>query len=72
MFIDDRAELYGEETLRRFQDLKNGVGVEETFAEYSIEQAIIVADWPLVGYLELLGWSYRYEDEFFVVMTAAT
>lgn len=68
VFIDDRAELFGAEGIERFQDLTVGVGVEETFAEYGIHQAIATADWPLVGYLELLGWDYRYQDEFFVVM----
>jgi hypothetical protein len=68
VFIDDRAELYGEAGFRRFQDLKSGVGVEESFAELGISQAIMNVDWPLVGYLELLGWQYDYQDEFFVVM----
>lgn len=68
VYIDDRAELFGVEGIGQFQDLKVGVGVEEVFAEYGIHQAIVTADWPLVGYLELLGWDYRYKDEFFVVM----
>jgi len=69
VFIDDRAELYGQEGLQRFHDVKSGVGVEETFAELGITQVLITEDWPLVGYLELLGWEYRYRDENFVVMT---
>ncbi|MCP4965141.1 MAG: hypothetical protein GY926_07885 [bacterium] len=69
VFIDDRAELYGEAGFQRFQDLKSGIGVHETFAELDIQQAIINVEWPLVGHLELLGWQYGYEDEFFVVMS---
>lgn len=69
VFIDDRAELYGESGFKRFQDLKAGVGVEESFTALGIEQAIVNADWPLVGYLELLGWQHDYQDEFFVVMS---
>ncbi len=68
VFIDDRAELYGETGFRRFQDLKAGVGIEKAFTALGIEQALVNADWPIVGYLELLGWEYRYQDEFFVVM----
>ena len=68
VFIDDRAELYGYEGISQFHDVRSGVGVEEVFAEYGIRQAIMSADWPLIEYLELLGWEYRYEDEFFTVM----
>lgn len=68
VFIDDRAELYGEEGFRRFHDVKAGIGVEETFTEWNIDQAIVATDWPIVGYLELLGWEYRYRDDYVVVM----
>ena len=68
VFIDDRAELYGEEGFRRFHDTKSGVAVEETFSELGINQVLVTSDWPIVGYLELLGWEYRYQDEHFVVM----
>jgi hypothetical protein len=68
VFVDDRAELYGADGLQRFQDLKSGVGVVETFAELDIHQAILTVDWPIVGFLELLGWNSLYRDEFFVVM----
>lgn len=71
VFIDDRAELYGEDGLRRFLEVKSAIGVAEVFAELGIEQAIATADWPIVEYLELLGWSYRYEDENFVVMASS-
>jgi hypothetical protein len=68
VFIDDRAELYGAEGFQRFQDVKSGLGVEETFADLDIRQVLVNADWPVVAYLELLGWEYRYQDENFVVM----
>ena len=68
VFIDDRAELYGFEGLDRFHDLKSGVGVEETFAALDIEQAVVPLEWPLVGYLRLLGWETVYEDEYFAVL----
>jgi hypothetical protein len=70
VFIDDRAELYGAEGFQTFHDIKSGIDVEETFVELGIEQALVSRDWPIAGYLELLGWDYRYEDENFVVMGA--
>ncbi len=71
VFIDDRAELYGEQGFRRFHDIRSGVGIEEAFSELDIDQVLVSSDWPIVGYLELLGWEYRYQDEFFVVMAEA-
>ncbi len=68
VFIDDRAELYGAELFEKYTDVKSGLGVEDTFAEFGIDQALMRAEWPLVKYLELLGWHYRYQDEYFVVM----
>jgi hypothetical protein len=69
VFIDDRAELYGVEGFQQFHDLKSGLGVTETFADFGIEQALLKTEWPLVEFLEILGWDYRYRDEFFVVMS---
>jgi hypothetical protein len=68
VFIDDRAELYGAEGFERFQNIRTGVDVEETFSALDIQQVLARRDWPLVGYLELLGWEYRYQDDYFVVM----
>lgn len=70
VFIDDRAELYGAEGFQRFHDLKSGIGVAETFAELGINQVLVDREWPIVRFLDLLGWEYRYEDDHFVVMAA--
>ncbi len=70
VFIDDRAELYGEEGFALFHDLRRGVDVEEEFERLGIDQVLVSSDWPIVGYLELLDWEYRYQDEHFVVMGA--
>ncbi len=71
VFIDDRAELYGRDGFQLFHDLKSGVDVEETFDQLGIRQVLVSPEWPIVGYLELLGWDYRYQDEFFVVMAVS-
>jgi hypothetical protein len=68
VYIDDRAELYGREIFEQFEDLRAGVDVDETFDELGIDQVLVERDWPIVGYLELLGWDSRYQDEDFVVM----
>lgn len=68
VFIDDRAELYGEEGFQRFVDLLDGIGVEEVFAELEIDQALLRSDWPVVGMLRLLGWESRHQDDNFVLM----
>jgi hypothetical protein len=68
VFIDDRAELYGEEGFRRFVDLRKGIDVESVFAELGIEQALAQTDWSIVEALRLSGWIPRYEDEHFVVL----
>ncbi|MCP3997672.1 MAG: hypothetical protein GY722_21825 [bacterium] len=70
VYVDDRAELFGEAGLAEFHDLKAGLGVEERFAALGIDQAIVKPDWPIVEYLVLIGWEFDYEDEFFVVMSA--
>lgn len=71
VYIDDRAELYGVEGIRRFQEVKAGIGVQETFSEFGIEQVLVSVDWPLVEHLELLGWKSRYRDDYFVVMASS-
>ncbi len=68
VYTDDRAELYGEEAIRRFQDIKLGIGVEEEFARYGIRQVIVQSDWQLVDYLKAHSWEIRYEDEYFIVI----
>jgi hypothetical protein len=68
VFIDDRAELYGEEGFRRFVELRKGIGVEDVFAELDIRQVIAKPDWPIVETLDHLGWETRYEDEDFIVI----
>ncbi len=69
VFIDDRAELYGPEGLERFHEIKSGADVAGTFEDLEIEQALVVADWPLVELLRILEWDQVYEDEFFVVLS---
>ena len=70
VFIDDRAELYGQEGFQRFVDMLDGIGVEEVFAQEAIDQAILRADWGMVEILRSLGWKTNHSDEYFVVMSS--
>jgi len=71
VYIDDRAELYGGEGLATFGDVRSGVGVLNEFAKWGIDQAIVSADWPVVEYLEAIGWKVRYRDDNFVVIAGS-
>jgi hypothetical protein len=70
VYIDDRAELYGEERLREFTEAEAGLdGWQEVFDRYGIEQALLAAEGA--GLLDVLvssGWSERYRDGQFVLL----
>lgn len=54
-FIDDRAELYGEEFLLRSLEARRG-SYEELFAEYGFDAALTKVDWGLTERLDSDGW----------------
>jgi hypothetical protein len=68
VFIDDRAELYGEEYFARFQAVRRGIGYEELFAERSFEQAVVLADSALASLLMKDGWTERLTAGRYVVL----
>jgi hypothetical protein len=70
VFIDDRAELYGEDGFRRFTDLRVGIDAVATLADLGIEQALVTPDLPLIEVLESDGWVERFRDDDFVVLAA--
>jgi hypothetical protein len=70
VFIDDRAELYGEDGFRRFTDLRVGIDAVATLADLGIEQALVTPDLPLLEVLENDGWVERFRDDDFVVVAA--
>jgi hypothetical protein len=68
VFIDDRAELFGE-VYEEFVEARAGVpGWEELFERYGLEQALVKPEDPLRSMLELSGWEQTYGDEEFVVL----
>ena len=70
VFIDDRAELYGEDLLRQAIDAEAGEdGWRDIFDRYGINQALLTADeGGLQPVLEAAGWSETYRDAHFVVL----
>jgi len=68
VFIDDRAELYGERMAEyvAIRDLE--ADWKPVFERDGIEQVLLEADEDLLKELEADGWSSVYEDEFFVVL----
>ncbi len=71
VFIDDRAELF-QGRIEKFVDIRNGREPwEPTFQEYGIEQALLVVDEPMVGWLTDAGWASVYSDEDFIVLRAS-
>ncbi len=67
VFVDDRAELYGETFFRRYLRATAGE-YEDLFAEYGFDAVIAKANWSLVDVLESDGWKAYYRDDAFVVL----
>ena len=71
VYTDDRAELYGEERFQEFVDVRAGRdGWQDVFESHGIDQALLAAD--ATGLQEVLaasGWSERYRDTDFVVLS---
>jgi hypothetical protein len=69
VYIDDRAELYGERMLEyvRVRDLERDW--EPVFDRDGIEQVLLRSDEELIGELEAAGWLRTYEDDGFVVLS---
>ena len=68
VFIDDRAELYGE-LYSDFVNARGGRPVwRSLFHDYKLEQALLKLDDPLYQILTAEGWRETYRDEVFVVL----
>jgi hypothetical protein len=68
VYIDDRAELYGER-MGEFVEVRDlETDWLPVFERDGIEQVLLRTDEDLVTELESAGWSRTYEDEFYVVL----
>lgn len=70
VYIDDRAELYGERMAEFVEVRDMERDWKPVFARDGIEQALLAADQELVEELRAHGWSTAHEDEQFVVLTS--
>jgi hypothetical protein len=68
VFIDDRAELYGERMAEyvEVRDLERDW--EPVFERDGIEQALLKSEEELIGELEAAGWTATYGDDEYVVL----
>lgn len=68
VYLDDRAELYGER-MAEFVEIRDlETDWEPVFERDGIEQVLFQADEELVGELKAAGWTAAYEDDFYVVL----
>ena len=61
VFVDDRAELYGEEHFRAFTAARDG-SYEGLFEEFGIDAALTRDEWGLTERLDTDGWVRVVED----------
>lgn len=68
VYIDDRAELYGER-MAEFVAVRDGeMAWEPVFERDGIEQVLLPLDSDLAAEIEAQGWENVFEDEGFVVL----
>jgi len=65
-FIDDRAELYGEEFFLQFTRTRDGQ-YEDLFAEFGFDAALTREEWGLTERLDIDGWVRIIEDNAMVL-----
>ena len=71
VYVDDRAELYGEEFFEEFARLRAArPGWEDALRDRGITQALVRNDDPISEVLTRAGWTKRYVDDYFVVLKA--
>lgn len=68
VYIDDRAELYGDR-MAEFVGVREGeIDWQPVFARDQIEQALLRNSEPMVEWLTEAGWNLEYRDEEFAVL----
>ena len=71
VFVDDRAELFGEEFFRDAVNTRNArPGWDEILAEHAIGQVLLQRRDGLVAVLERDGWQEVSANENYVLLTA--
>lgn len=71
VFIDDRAELFGDR-IERFVEVRNGREPwEPVFERYRIKQALLRESEPMVDWLMDAGWVVAAEEEGFLLLSTS-
>jgi hypothetical protein len=69
VYIDDRAELYGDTFIDFVRGRAGHDEWQEIFDRYQIHQALLKVEDPLAQILTVGGWQERFRDENFVVLS---
>jgi hypothetical protein len=69
VYIDDRAELYGEIFVDFVRGRAGHEGWQEVFDRFQIQQALLKVEDPLAQILAVDGWQERFRDEKFVILS---
>jgi hypothetical protein len=72
VYIDDRAELYGQRFIEFVQARDGSSNWKKVFQEFKIHQALLELDDPLTEILTASGWTETYRDNDFIVLTDST
>lgn len=68
VYLDDRAELYGDRIIE-FAGIRDGtVDWEPVFERDGIEQVLLRVDEPVIEEAIAAGWSPVYQDDFYVAL----
>lgn len=70
VYMDDRAELYGDDFVDFVKARAAVPGWDEVFEELDLRQALIKIDDPIGEVLIARGWEERFRDERFLILSA--
>ncbi|MEW5940623.1 MAG: hypothetical protein AB1750_13215, partial [Chloroflexota bacterium] len=69
VFIDGRADLYGDELITQWQDVVNArPNALAVLDRWRIKFVLLEPGWPVVPTLEREGWSVAYRDDKSVIL----
>ncbi|HBG74562.1 MAG: hypothetical protein A2X25_11055 [Chloroflexi bacterium GWB2_49_20] len=70
VFIDGRADLYGEDIIKEWWSVIEGKDKADTILDsYNIEFLLIEPGWPIVDVLQAKNWVVSYQDDVSVILT---
>ena len=68
VFIDGRADLYGEEMIGQWKQVTNGgEAAQQILNEWDVKLILLEPSWAVVNELSEQGWELYYEDDMSVI-----